>query len=117
MNAFANLQDYTALLQIAHHIPGRIRLKLKAAEERPEAGQKLGYETERFGKALTALPGIRRIQFNRLARSCTVEYDNRTIPDQAWPDLLANIPSPEALALLESLHASVTGAASSPSAP
>lgn len=42
-----------------------------------------------LGRILKALPGVRDIQVNILARSCVVEYDPATIPDTAWPDLLA----------------------------
>jgi hypothetical protein len=99
-----SLRRYIALVAIAHHIPGRIRLKLGIGAETLRQIGHAGIEAGRFGSALGAVPGIRRIQLNRLARSVTVEYDNQTIPDRAWPDLLANRTSPEAVALLGRLR-------------
>jgi hypothetical protein len=99
-----SLRRYIALAAIAHHIPGRVRLKLAAGAETLRQIGHAAVEAGRFSGALGAVPGIRRIQLNKLARSVTVEYDNQTIPDRAWPDLLANRPSPEAAALLEHLR-------------
>ncbi|MDR0701539.1 MAG: hypothetical protein LBF61_03865 [Azoarcus sp.] len=99
-----SLRCCIALVAIAHHIPGRIRLKLDTSAEALRRVGLSGIEAGRFGSALGAIPGIRRIHLNKLARSLTVEYDNQTIPDRAWPDLLANRPSPEAAALLERLR-------------
>ncbi|MDR2032617.1 MAG: cation transporter [Azoarcus sp.] len=99
-----SLRRCIALAAIAHHIPGRIRLKLDVSAETLRRVGHPGIEVGRFGGALGAIPGIRRIQLNKLARSLTVEYDNQTIPDRAWPDLLANRPSPEAAALLDRLR-------------
>jgi len=96
------LRALTGLLTVAHHIPGRIRLKLNA-RALPDG---IGLETKRFGGALDGISGIHGIHFNKLARSVTVEYDNQAIPDRAWPDLLANRPSPEAAALLNRLQES-----------
>ncbi|MDR1423577.1 MAG: cation transporter [Azoarcus sp.] len=94
------LRALTGLLTVAHHIPGRIRLKLNVGA----LPGGISLETKRFGSALDSISGIHGIHFNKLARSVTVEYDNRAIPDRAWPDLLANRPSPEAAALLNRLQ-------------
>jgi hypothetical protein len=102
VNAPEPLQPYLALFTIAHHIPGRIRLRISHPADGgffPVSGS-----GDRLEKALRNVPGIRRIHFNILARSCTVEYDDQMIPDRAWPDLLAHHASPEALALLEGLR-------------
>ncbi|MDR1855322.1 MAG: cation transporter [Azoarcus sp.] len=101
MDILARLRD---CVDIAHHVPGRIRLKLKNGGAALQATLAAGVEAARFGGALDAVPGVRRIHFNKLARSLTVEYDNRAIPDCAWPDLLANRSSPEAAALLNRLQ-------------
>ncbi len=74
-------------LRIAHQIAGRVRLKLDAAAlDVPELKQMGG---NRLKQALDSIRGVRDIQLNLLARSCVVAYDNDTIPDAAWPDLLA----------------------------
>jgi hypothetical protein len=64
----------------------------------------LGIESDNLGDTLDAIPGIQKIHLNKLARSITIEYDNQSIPDRVWPDLLANHPSPEATALLNRLQ-------------
>ncbi|MCW2248583.1 hypothetical protein M2352_004243 [Azospirillum fermentarium] len=88
----------TALLRIAHHIPGRIRLKLEAS-----AGGHLAAaaaDIAALNRALTAAPAIRSVSVNPLALSCTIEYDPAAIPPSAWTDLLAGTASPGAAALL-----------------
>lgn len=83
----ALLGELTGRLRIAHHLPGRVRLKLdvelSATQERAigDARQLLG--------ALGDIPGIRAVNLNLLARSCTVEYDPARIPPAAWEQLVA----------------------------
>lgn len=88
---------------IAHHIPGRIRLRLRAGEALPDAVG--GLSAERVRQAIVALPGIRDVRVNLLARSCTIEYDDQAIPPQAWIDLVACHPGPAADRLLGELAA------------
>lgn len=81
-----SLLRLTALLRIAHHIPGRVRLKLDAtagADLAAAAG-----DIAALNRALSAVPAIRSVSVNRLALSCTIEYDPAAIPPSAWPDLL-----------------------------
>jgi len=88
----------TALLRIAHHIPGRVRLKLDAA-----AGSALAAaagDIAALNRALSASPAIRSVSVNHLALSCTIEYDPAVIPPSAWSDLLAGKTSPGADALI-----------------
>jgi hypothetical protein len=84
-----------AALSIAHHIPGRIRLKLSA----PPAAFSGTIDAKRLIAAIGALPGIKATKANWLARSLTIQYDPKSIPAAAWQDLLENRPSPEASAL------------------
>lgn len=95
------LQELLAQLRIAHHIPGRIRLKLEATLS--EAQQNAIGEAQRLLKSLDQTPGIRSASLNLLARSCTVEYDAKAIPPTAWRDLIESAASPEATALLDLL--------------
>ena len=98
------LRRCAALAEIAHHMPGRVRLKLNTGTE---ALRRIGTSDigpEHLGRALEAADGIRRVRLNRLARSVTIEYDNRAIPDAAWPDLLAGKATPEAATLLNRLR-------------
>ena len=92
------LQRVAASLRIAHHIPGRVRLKL-AAEPGPELAAAAGDVTA-LNRALSGSPAIRSVSLNPLARSCTIEYDPALIPPSAWPDLLAGRSTSGAEALL-----------------
>lgn len=97
------LRRCIALAGIAHQMPGRVRLKLDAGAKALRRIGTSGIGPEHFGRALEAVAGIRRVHLNKLARSVTIEYDNRAIPDVAWPDLLAGRASPEATGLLNRL--------------
>jgi len=110
---FEALQKHTSLVRIAHHIPGRIRLKLNADMEKLRKIEHPGIDTRRFVEALNTIPGVRQLRLNKLARSVTVDYDNTIIPDQAWPDLLENRASPEATALRDCLQEKFLQAAGS----
>lgn len=93
-----SLRRLTALLRIAHHIPGRIRLKLETS-----AGGELAAaaaDIAALNRALSAAPAIRSVSVNHLALSCTITYDPAAIPPSAWTDLLAGTASPGAEALL-----------------
>jgi hypothetical protein len=81
------VSDFAPYLRIAHQIPGRVRLKLDAAALDVPALREVG--GERLKAALGSIRGVHDISLNLLARSCVVAYDNGTIPDAAWPDLLA----------------------------
>lgn len=90
-----DLSGFAALLSIAHHIPGRVRLKLSGA---PPAGG--GMDVQAVIATLSAIDGVLTVSVNPLARSCTIEYDAKRIAARAWSDLLAGTPSPEAEALM-----------------
>ncbi|MCK6411004.1 MAG: cation transporter [Azonexus sp.] len=85
-------------LAIAHQIPGRIRFKIDAGVLKDPALQALG--DRGLSDALGVIPGVREIRINKLARSCTVEYDGTIIPDIAWSDLLAGRRTAAAATLL-----------------
>ncbi|MFC5300763.1 heavy-metal-associated domain-containing protein [Azospira restricta] len=88
-------------LAIAHHIPGRIRLKLHGGAT--EIGELPPLDEIR--RELEATRGVSAVRVNLLARSCTVEYDAQIIPPTAWNDLLAGTASPAADALVGTLRA------------
>ncbi|XKH37400.1 HMA2 domain-containing protein [Azospirillum doebereinerae] len=75
------LLRFVSLLSIAHHIPGRIRLKLAAKDT--DLADAIA-QAKRFGRLVTEAPGIRSVNVNLLARSCVVEYDADRIPPAAW---------------------------------
>lgn len=92
--------DFSRLVKVAHHIPGRIRLKLADGMSTPALA---AAEVQRFVRAATAAPGIRSVSVNPLARSCVVEYDPVLFPPSAWSDAMAGRSSPAAQALLQAL--------------
>lgn len=108
MNIVDKLQRFGACVHIAHHLPGRIRLRLTQLEEAPalDATERSLLEQARsFRELLDSIPGIVSIRVNLVARSCTVEYDRAVIPFQAWPDLLAGVRSAEAGVLIRIIEA------------
>ena len=82
----ALLFEWAARLSIAHHIPGRIRLKL-GLDGLDLTG--LGEGLRRFTAALTACPGVIQLQVNLLARSCTLLYDTKVIAPSTWTAFIA----------------------------
>ena len=85
---------FAPYLRIAHQISGRIRFKLATAALKGQSLREA--DPERLRVALATIRGVHNIQFNLLARSCVVEYDNQTIPDVAWPELLSGRDTPAA---------------------
>lgn len=101
MSVIERLRHFSSCIEIAHHIPGRIRLRLVLDDLPPLDApvQSLIARARDFKEALDNAPGIRSIRVNALARSCTVEYDHATIPFQAWPDFLGGVDSEAASVL------------------
>jgi hypothetical protein len=106
------LQQFSSCLEIVHHVPGRIRLRLLLdGLPSPDAhAESLIAKARAFKDTLDDIPGIRSIRVNALARSCTIEYDHRDIPFQAWPDFLGCVPSEAAAVLQRILSAKYTEA-------
>ena len=97
MPTFEQLCGYLNQVQIAHHLRGRIRLRLAAyPNELPIPDS---HDTERFQSLVERAPGVRSVRINLLARSCLIKYDPKVIPDQAWKDFIAGISSTTALML------------------
>ncbi|MBR9973321.1 cation transporter [Magnetospirillum sulfuroxidans] len=95
------LLRFARALVIAHHIPGRVRLKLDG----PISGdlKNLAEDAKRFSAALAATAGIRTIALNPLAKSCTIEYDPAIIPSAAWAGFLSGTSVPGTEILLQTL--------------
>lgn len=107
------LAHFTPHLKIAHQIPGRVRFKLAAAAVNGVSFDAPNGKGDVLDTILQKIRGVRSVSWNMLARSCTVEYDPRIIPDSAWPDLLAGKASPAAdtlRAILEETHAQLRDA-------
>ena len=65
--------------EIAHHIPGRIRLKVRLS------GVELVQQTD-AQSLLGCIPGVLGVKINPLARSAVIEYDPKVIPSALWED-------------------------------
>ncbi|OPX40024.1 MAG: hypothetical protein B1H13_08475 [Desulfobacteraceae bacterium 4484_190.3] len=64
-------------LSMAHHVPGRIRIKFNSSlSDYPQATEILN--------SFKSLPGIKNVRINFLGRSFVIEYDRKRI----HPDLL-----------------------------
>jgi hypothetical protein len=94
-------------LRIAHHLPGRVRLKLSSDGIE---GSGLA-ELQAILRALRDCPGIASTDINTLARSCLILYDTKEIQPSTWVDLVGGIGSPEAMALVRALAESARRAA------
>ncbi len=97
MPTFEQLCGYLNRVNIAHHIRGRIRLRLQVYPKElqfPDLN-----DTEQFQTLVEQTPGVRSVRINLLAHSCLIEYDPKVIPDQAWKDFIAGKPSAAALTL------------------
>ncbi len=102
-DAWQIVRELAPTVAIVHHIAGRIRLKLNAGLPVFADGRQPTLDEVRA--AVEAMNGIRSVRINLLARSCTVEYDEKAIPPTAWNDLLNGTESPAADALVGALRA------------
>lgn len=102
MEAWQVVCRFAPHARIVHHIAGRIRLKL--GDEARLPGTLADVSPERVRAALESIPGVRAVRFNLLARSCTVEYDPKAIPHDAFPDLIACRETAAAQGLLDALR-------------
>lgn len=83
IDTLISLREY---LSVAHHVPGRIRLKLN-----PAIRQALGLrDSSAIERAVQAVPGIRQVRLNTLAGSVVVEYASDIIQPVWWQTLLAS---------------------------
>ena len=99
MSIIDKFHRFMSCVQIAHHIPGRIRLRLALNDQLPALNgkdQSLIAQSTNFKDVLDNIPGIRSIRLNPVARSCTVEYDYKLIPFNAWQDFLGGVSSDDA---------------------
>lgn len=103
MEAWQVVRRFAPHARIVHHLAGRIRLKLGDAARLP--GELTDLSPEIVRTALESIPGVHTVRFNLLARSCTVEYDPKVIPHDAFPDLIACRDTPAAQGLVDALRA------------
>lgn len=74
-------------VQVAHHIPGRIRLKYKLGI----IAHLARFNSDDIAKALDDIPAFRNYKLNRSTGSILIEYD----PQVVQPALLEQLFSPE----------------------
>ncbi len=82
------LRNITRHLTIAHHIPGRIRLKLLRGAFSNREMDALG-QVGSLHNMIAIMPGIQALRVNLAAMSCVVEYDTSEIPCALWESLLS----------------------------
>lgn len=97
LNTIEDLWRFARQARIAHHIPGRVRLKLEGKTGGAAA------EVRLLVDAVSKVSGIRSVNVNLLARSCVVEYDPTLIAPSAWQNIVDGTRSPHAEQLLRSL--------------
>ncbi len=71
-------------LSVAHHLPGRIRLRLGPALW----GGASQIDRAAFQRLLDGLEGIREVRLNKAVASVVIEYDPAHVPPQSWETLL-----------------------------
>lgn len=77
-------------MQLAHHIPGRIRLRIRHSGL--EAAQNIDIHD-----VARSVPGIRGIRLNPFNRSVVIEYDSVLFPPDLWETMLQLGSRPELL--------------------
>ncbi len=76
--------DYIRYFSIAHHVPGRIRVKASLLKAR-ELKKIDGADIEEIVNRISGITGYR---LNRKALSAVIEYDNSVIPPTLWEDVI-----------------------------
>lgn len=93
------LLDIRAHLQIAHHVPGRIRLRIVPTILSAVKGLDRGLLKLPFAE----LEGIRSARINAIGLSAIVDYDADTLPPDWWETAVEGSDD-EVLDLSASLH-------------
>ena len=75
-------------LEIAHHIPGRVRLAILPSGV--EIVQKTG-----LNDMIGSIPGITKMRINAFARSIVIEYDREKLPYDLWESLPGLLKRPD----------------------
>ncbi len=67
-------------LEVAHHVPGRIRLRIRASG----LGLVLHYNVD---DVMRNIPGVTGIRINAPAKSVVIEYNERHLPVSLWKNV------------------------------
>jgi hypothetical protein len=76
--------DHRRFVSIAHHSPGRIRLRLDAAALKRLSN----VDPTPFADLLQRIHGVKLIRINAAVLSIIIDYDVAQIPETAWGRLL-----------------------------
>ena len=89
-------------VRIAHHLPGRIRLELRANDQSSAWLRQHGQEG--LAAVQRLLPGIRSLRFNLLAGSAVLEYDPAIYPARLVASFFGTASNEQAGDLLDHLQ-------------
>ncbi len=85
LNVLLGLRGY---VQIAHHVRGRVRLRINYSQ-----AHKIGRENrERIGEALRSVRGINSVRMNPPAGTVIIEYTPAEIAPESWDIVLHGDP-------------------------
>jgi hypothetical protein len=79
--------------EIAHHIPGRIRLKILVS------GVNMARDLD-FDAIARQIPGLLNAKAKVLSRSVVIDYDPRRLPPDLWEELGRVRARPELMSML-----------------
>ena len=82
------LLDLVPHLEVAHHVPGRIRLRVLPS------GLRLVMHSNVEG-VVRSIPGILRMRINAPARSIIIEYNQAQLPYDLWQSVAQARHKPE----------------------
>lgn len=103
MDKITQLREIVRYLHVAHHIPGRIRIKLKSDAFTVAIDGAL-QRAQEFQRLVETLPGIRSVRPNLVALSCVVEYDQEQLSHEMWEQLLSGEDSEAVRSVLDRLE-------------
>lgn len=91
-------------VRVAHHTPGRIRLKLSGLS----LSELRSFDPRPFAGFLDGIEAVRSVRVNRAALSAVVEYDAAQMTEADWSRLLEGSPQ-DVAAVLAKIGAGDTG--------
>ncbi len=77
--------DHIKYFSIAHHIPGRIRVKASLLQ----AAHLVGVNTDGLEELVDDFPGITSYRLNKKGLSAVIEYDQKLLPPDLWEEVAA----------------------------
>ncbi len=76
--------DYIRHFSIAHHVPGRIRVKASWFK----VNNLKDIDGNGLQELIDRIPGIKQYRLNKKALSAVIEYDESLIPYTLWEDVV-----------------------------